>query len=95
MEDRGKVLDVVKSEVQRRLNLDESVTKNIEHAKKNYQPLHPHIFSYKVENYMFSITFVLLRFSVRCYHFTLFVYFTVTKNANFENNHFFHLSCFC
>lgn len=47
MEDRGKVLDVVKSEVQRRLNLDENVTKNIEHAKKNYQPLHPHIFSYK------------------------------------------------
>ena len=48
MEDRETVLDSVKSEVQRRLNLDETIAKNTDYAKKIYQPLQPQIFSYKV-----------------------------------------------
>lgn len=48
MKDRGKVLELVKSEVQRRLNLDDTITQNTEHAKKNYVPLHPQIYSYRV-----------------------------------------------
>ena len=41
-------MELVKSEVQRRLNLDETITKNAEFAKNNYVPLHPQILSYKV-----------------------------------------------
>ena len=48
MTDRGKVLEHVKTEVQRRLHLDDMITSNTEYAKKNYTPLYPQIRSYKV-----------------------------------------------
>ncbi|XP_063682725.1 2-oxoglutarate and iron-dependent oxygenase domain-containing protein 2-like [Bolinopsis microptera] len=49
MTDRGKVLEHVKTEVQRRLNLDDMITRNTEYAKKNYTPLYPQIRSFKRE----------------------------------------------